>query len=132
MIKVYIKADSRYPIERKRVRKLVQEFLKEMGVESETQIGVVVVGDRKMKELNKKYLKVEGTTDVLSFSQTEIQDGVSEFVEPNSEDGLYLGDVVVSWPQAMKQAIERQITVDEEIDFLVKHGLLHLMGIHHD
>ena len=78
-----------------------------------------------------KYLKVEGTTDVLSFSQTETSEKVSEFIEP-TDNGLYLGEVIVSWPQAMKQALERQITVDEEVDFLVKHGLLHLMGIHHD
>lgn len=130
-IKVHIRADSRYPIDRKRIRKLVRDFLREMGVEGEMQVGVVMGGDRKMKELNKKYLKVEGTTDVLSFSQTETSEKVSEFIEP-TDNGLYLGEVIVSWPQAMKQALERQITVDEEVDFLVKHGLLHLMGIHHD
>jgi probable rRNA maturation factor len=101
-----------------------------MGVGSEMVVGLTVVGDRKMKELNKKYLHKNGTTDVLSFSQTEeVSD--EKFVEPKV-DGLYLGDVVVSWPQAVKQALEQQITVDEEIDFLMKHGLLHLMGVHHD
>ncbi len=131
MIEVYIKADSRYPVDRKRIRKVVIGFLVEMGVASETEIGVMIVGDRKMRELNKKYLNRDETTDVLSFSQTEIKSGVSEFVEPKNA-GLYLGDLVVSWPVAKRQALERQITIDEEIDFLVKHGLLHLMGIHHD
>ena len=94
MIKVHIKADSRYPIDRDGVRKLVRDFLDEMGVDEETQIGVVVIGDRKMKMLNKEYLKVDGTTDVLSFSQTEMKDhsasGISEFIEP-------VGEGFVSW-----------------------------------
>lgn len=131
MINVQVKADGRYPIDRKRIRKVVSDFLtEEMKVSTQIEVGVMVVGDRKMKELNKKYLKRDETTDVLSFSQTEGNVGVS-FVEPKGE-GLYIGDLVVSWPQAKRQALERQTTIDEEIDFLVQHGLLHLMGIHHD
>lgn len=130
MIKVLFKADSKYPVDRKRLRKLVREFLSEQGVAHDVSVGVVVVGDRKMKALNKQYLKRDVTTDVLSFSQMEIRDndpGLSSQIDMD-----YLGDVVVSWPQAVKQAIERDHTVDEEIDFLVTHGLLHLLGIHHD
>lgn len=131
MIKVHIKADSRYPVDRKRVRVVVQKFLEEeMKVNSDMEIGVMVVGNRKMRELNKQYLKRDETTDVLSFSQTEEVKGLG-FVEPKGE-GLYLGDLVVSWPVAKRQALERQTTIDEEIEFLIQHGLLHLMGIHHD
>ncbi len=129
MIKILISADSKYPVDRKRIRQVVEGFLTGEGVISDMSIGVAVVGDRKMKELNKKYLKVEGTTDVLSFSQMD--DDRVGFVEPVEQED-HLGEVVVSWPQAMKQAMERNVTVDEEIDFLVKHGLLHLLGIHHD
>ncbi len=131
MIKVQIKADSKYAVDRKRIRKVVGDFFQKMEVTTDMEVGIMVVGDRKMKELNRKYLKVEGTTDVLSFSQTEVGEEGGRFIEPTS-NGLYLGDVVVSWPQALKQAMERNITVDEEIDFLIQHGLLHLMGIHHD
>lgn len=130
MIKVHIKADSRYPVDRKRIRKTVQDFLAERVADVDMQVGVTVVGDRKMKELNKKYLQAEGTTDVLSFSQTETVDG-REPAAMQDEFG-YLGDVVVSFPQALKQAMERNRIVDEEIDFLVQHGLLHLLGTHHD
>lgn len=131
MIKVQIKADGRYPIDRKRIKKVVTDFLiEEMKVTSQMIVGILVVGDRKMKELNKVYLHRDETTDVLSFSQTEELKGKG-FIEPKGE-GLYLGDLVVSWPQAKRQAFERQTTIDEEIDFLVQHGLLHLMGIHHD
>ncbi len=130
MISVLFKADSKYPIDRKRIRRVVQEFLAEQGVKHDLDVGVIVVGDRKMQELNKKFHHTEGTTDVLSFSQLE--SGDQDPGEPKVMDLDYLGDVVVSWPQAVKQAIERNHTVDEEIDFLVQHGLLHLLGIHHD
>lgn len=128
MIKVLIKADSKYPVDRKRIRELVTQFLKEQGVETDTVVGVVMVGDRKMKELNKKYLNYDETTDVLSFSQNE----VAEDLINEGQDVFDLGEVVVSWPQARRQAMERNILVDEEIDFLIQHGLLHLLGIHHD
>jgi probable rRNA maturation factor len=131
MIKVEIQADSKYPINRKRIRETVQNFLGERGISNDLEVGVIIVGDRKMRELNKKYLKVEGTTDVLSFSQVETTKDDPLLHEPSTELG-YLGDVVVSWPQALKQAIERNKVVDEEVDFLIQHGILHLLGIHHD
>ena len=136
MIKVLISADSKYPVDRKRIRKLVQEFLKEQGVRAGVGVGVAIVGDRKMKVLNEQYMKHEGTTDVLSFPEVgpAFVKGPLEssgFVEP-TEIGDHLGDLVVSWPQAMKQAMERNIMVDDEVDFLIRHGLLHLLGVHHD
>lgn len=129
MIKVLISADSKYPVDRKRIRSLVQSFLKEQGVNTEMSVGVAVVGDRKMKVLNEKFMHHTGTTDVLSFP--ELGEDETRFVEPESLE-THLGDLVVSWPQAMKQAMERNHTVDDEVDFLVQHGLLHLLGIHHD
>lgn len=130
MITVLIKADSKYPVDRKRIRLSVAKFLTSQGVNSDIEVGVIIVGDRKMKELNYKFHKTAGTTDVLSFSQMEREK--SDPGVPKVMDLDYLGDVVVSWPQAVKQAMERNKTVDDEIDFLISHGLLHLLGIHHD
>lgn len=126
MIKVLIQADSRYPVDRKRIRKKAQQILQARGVTSNTEVNVVVVGDRKMKQLNRQYRHLDQTTDVLSFGQKE-----GEVNFPPSQK-LLLGDVVISFPQARKQAAQYNILVDEEIDKLVEHGLLHLLGIHHD
>lgn len=127
MIKVDFKVRSEYQVDRDSLREMIRDFLSEKGIDN-AKVGVVVIGDRKMKELNEKYLDKEGTTDVLSFSLIEDE---GEFVEMDDEM-LDLGEVVVSWPQAMKQALSRQVKIDEEIEFLVQHGLLHLLGIHHD
>jgi len=124
MIKVLIKADSRYPVDRKKVREKVKQVLKDKGLTQDVEVSLSFVGDRKIKALNLKFRNKKETTDVLSFSQNE--------GEPFPEDDiLRLGDVVISYPQARKQAGEYHILVDEEIDKLVEHGLLHLLGIHH-
>ena len=126
MIKVLIKADYRYPVNRKQIRQKVKKILESKGVTANTQVAVMFVGDRKMKQLNSQYRRKQETTDVLSFSFTE---GKVAFP---IEDVLNLGEVVISYPQARKQAGQYNILVDEEIDKLVEHGLLHLLGLHHE
>lgn len=91
----------------------------------------MVIGDRKMMELNEKHMKHLGTTDVLSFPLGNGTGSGAGFVNP--PDGiLRLGDIVVSYPQAVKQAQEHSLLVDDEVCNLVQHGLLHLLGINHE
>jgi probable rRNA maturation factor len=129
-LRLDIQADGRYKFDRKRIRKAVFDLLESQGIAGQIHLSLTVVGDRKMADLRKRYLKKDGTTDVLSFSQTETKDGnEGKLLE---EEYLMLGDVVVSYPQARRQAVERNILLDEEIEFLSLHGVLHLLGIHHD
>jgi len=125
MIKVNIKAESRYPVDRKLVRKVVFGVLGKHSIQT-ALVEIFLVGDRKMTTLNKKHLGVDGTTDVLSFPLSG-----KDFVMP-PKDILRLGDIVISYPQAQRQAMKNNKTMDEEINFLVEHGLLHLLGIHHN
>lgn len=135
MVNILLTSESRYPVNRKGVKQAVIDILKEQKIKSAVEVSVLIVGDRKMAELNKKYLNHEGTTDVLSFplgnglSQTR-NDLIAGFVNPPDEV-LRLGDIVVSYPCAVKQAQEFNLLVDQEISNLVKHGVLHLLGIHH-
>ena len=133
MIKVIIKANSRYPINRRKIRESVRFSLQKQGIETEVEVGIKVVGDRKMKQLNQKFMKKKGVTDVLSFPLIEVNkvnDKDLDFVAPPN-DILYLGDIVICYPQARKQAQNNNILVDEEIERLVQHGLAHLLGKHH-
>jgi probable rRNA maturation factor len=127
VLKMGVVADGRYKFDRSRVRRAVRKLLLEKGVNGRVVLSLAVVGDRKMKELSKIHLGEEKTTDVLSFSQRE-----GEEVGGLNEDILMLGDVVVSYPQAKKQAVEFYRLLDEEMEFLVCHGVLHLLGVHHD
>ena len=77
-----------------------------------------------MTELNRTYRGVDKTTDVLSFSQREGQNG-------DSWDNL-LGDVIISVEQARRQAIEYGHSLAREVGFLTVHGVLHLLGWDHE
>jgi probable rRNA maturation factor len=126
---ILIKSESRFPIKRKRIKDLVSRVLKERGIFSKVELSLFFVGGRRMRSLNRDFRSLNRVASVLSFSQLE-KKGRERFVAPPDEV-LRLGDVVVCYPEAQRLAGEEEILVDEEIDRLVEHGLLHLLGIHH-
>jgi rRNA maturation RNase YbeY len=85
-------------------------------------INISFVKDPQMLELNTKYKNKSYPTDVLSFNINE-----------KMADGkFYLGDVVVNIDQAARQASDYGNDVKHEIAELVEHGVLHLLGVHHE
>lgn len=130
---VYIKSDSRYPVDKDGVRFVVEKILSNRGVVSEMMVSVMVVGKRKMRELNRTYHDEDYATDVLSFPYQDPLSNQDEgrFVVPD-EEGTMLGDIVICYPVAMKQAVEGNKRIDEVVNFLVEHGMLHLLGEHHE
>ena len=132
-VKVEINADSKFPVDRKEIRRRVALVLSEKGAEGKVLVSVAVVGDRKMRQLNRKYRKKDYPTDVLSFPTSDpSQDiGDSGFFQAR-EIGLVLGDIVVSYPQSVMIAVAKNKLLDEVVGDLVEHGMLHLLGFHHD
>lgn len=130
MINVLIKTDSHYTIDRKRIRNVIDILLEQKNVSGNIEVSVSIVGDRLMKQLNQKYRNLDETTDVLSFSLTE---DISQkpFIDPPGGI-LRLGDIVISYPQVIDESADENKMVDDKIDELVEHGLLHLLGVHHD
>lgn len=125
-LELAVKADSRYKFDRKQIRAGVLKILAEHKINQKVVLSLLIVGERKIRELEKTYFKVDKITDVLSFPQND-----GEPV-PGEEKTLTLGDVVVCYPQAKRQALRFNRLLDDEIEFLVCHGVLHLLGIHHD
>lgn len=125
-ISVPIFVESRYKVNRKKIKQIVTDTVVKNGVLGPAEVSVAIVGDRKMKELNKKYRNLDKTTNVLSFSQTEGE----AFVLP--AEILFLGDVIVSYPKVIEEASAENMLVDEKINELVEHGVLHLLGQHHE
>jgi len=121
-----VKADSRYHFNRKKIREGVAKLLAEHGIKQTVELSLMVVGERKIRDLEKQYFGEDKVTDVLSFPQLE---GHSI---PGEENVLVLGDVVVCYPQAKRQALKFNRLIDDEIEFLTCHGVLHLLGVHHD
>ena len=125
-LRVLIYVESRYKVDRKRMKKALAETLTANSVTTPVEISVAVVGDRKMKSLNLKYRNLDKTTNVLSFSQNEGE----KTVVPN--DIARLGDIIISYPQVVRESARDEMLIDEKVDQLLKHSLLHLLGIHHE
>ena len=138
MITVLIHIESRFPADRSKIRDFVQNYLSQK-LTGEVEVGVSIVGDRKMKQLNSQYREIDETTDVLSFSlddpKVSSKNAVQSGFSPDKsapDQVLRLGDVIVSYPQAVLEAADENKLVDEQGEFLIAHGLNHLMGIHHE
>lgn len=129
MVTVLFRTESHYPVDRKKIISSVTEHLSKR-IKSQTEVSISIIGDRMMKRLNTEYRKKEYTTDVLSFPQNDPSVAMAPFVD--APDGvLHLGDILVSFPMAVKEAGEENRLVDDTIVALVLHGLDHLLGIHH-
>ena len=88
----------------------------------EVELSIVIEDDKKLKELNQRFLGIDAVTDVLSFSLNE----------KDPENGrLYLGDVIISFPRALEQSTQAGHTVMDELNLLTVHGVLHLLGYDH-
>lgn len=129
MINVLFQTESHFPVDRKKVTDAVVAALSPK-VNAPTEVSVTIVGDRRMRQLNKQYRQLDNTTDVLSFPQNDPSQQTAPFVEA-PDNILHLGDILVSYPQAVEEAIRENKMVDDQIVFLVLHGLDHLLGIHH-
>ncbi len=90
---------------------------------AETELSILLVDDREMRVLNRRYRGIDRATDVLAFAQRE---GAGR-----TPDGL-LGDVVISVDTAKRQAREAGSSLGTEADRLLIHGLLHLLGYDHE
>jgi len=99
----------------------LQQFLRELSARLELDKGfsLVIVSDRKMKELNRTFAGKDYPTDVLSFS----------FFDESGMGEEYLGDIVIS---AERAALQAEKSLDNELKVLALHGLLHLLGYDHE
>lgn len=93
------------------------------------EVSILLVSDLKMRKINGQWRGKDSSTDVLSFP---LFDGKKLKIPLNSQLPLELGDVVISLPTAKRQAREHQLTLRRELDLLLVHGILHLLGFDHE
>ena len=107
------------------------KVLAAQGVGPDAEMGLVMATQESVQDLNRSYLGKDRPTDVMAFSmlpaEVENEADVPSFVAP--PDGLsHLGEVIISYPQAVIQAGEHNHPVEREITILIIHGILHLLG----
>lgn len=91
----------------------------------EVIIGLYICDDGEIQALNSEYRGVDVPTDVLSFAMTE---GDAMLDLPV----LHLGEIIISVDRMVEQAEQNNNTKLQEFIYLVTHGILHLLGLHHD
>jgi probable rRNA maturation factor len=112
-------------VNRQRIRKLhvvpwikrVEKMLDVIG-KADSSVTVAFVSDKKIRELNRQFRRIDKATDVLSF--------------PNDSGDGEMGDIAISIETAERQAKQSGLTLDGEIAQLLLHGLLHLSGYDHE
>lgn len=136
MVHVLIHTDSRYPVNRKIVRKAIDDTLKKFKIDNDNfEVSVAVVGARKMKVIGDKYLNDGKKHEILSFPFEEIsshRDGAQQGFISAPDGILRLGDIVLCWPEVVSLAASEASMVDDKIYDLIGHGMEHLMGKHHE
>jgi probable rRNA maturation factor len=114
---------TKIKIQRRKIRSTVLKILKIMNCANK-ELSISFVDDNAIKQLNNQYLQRDSSTNVLSFS---LQEG--EYVNINPD---ILGDIVISAETAQRDAAIGDLSLSEEIDFLIIHGVLHLLGFNHE
>jgi probable rRNA maturation factor len=103
------------------LRQAAQATLDQQRVKHHVELTIVITGNAQLRALNRTFRDVDAPTDVLAFATTDQ-------LQP---DTLYLGDVVISYSKAKEQAKAGGNPVEAEVQLLVVHGVLHLLGHDH-
>ena len=117
---IYIESDFSFPEEP--LERAAQAALQHESQSPDVELSVVLTDNARLHELNLNYLGVDSPTDVLSFPASE--------TDPET-GSRYLGDILISVPRAQAQAEAAGHPLESEVQLLVVHGVLHLLGHDH-
>jgi len=114
---------NKVEIDLPRTRQALQTILELLEIEDK-EVSILIVDDEGIRKINRDYLGRDKPTNVISFSMSE-----GEFGDVNPS---ILGDIIISAETARRDAENHSIPYGDEIDFLLIHGLLHLLGYDHE
>ncbi|HUT04888.1 MAG TPA: rRNA maturation RNase YbeY [bacterium] len=100
-------------VSERHARNIVSQVLSMIG-RSGASLNVLFSGDERIRELNKRFREVDAPTDVMAF--------------PSGDDSAFLGDVIISVERAQAQAVKLGHSLEDELEVLLVHGILHLVG----
>jgi probable rRNA maturation factor len=118
-----ILARGRAQLKAKGLKTKARQVCQGKNLKGQVEVSVSLVNDRQMAKLNRRFMGGTGPTDVLAFPLNQ---------ETGPDGVVRLGDVVIDYEQAKRQAQERKLSLQKETETLLEHGLRHLLGLHHD
>jgi probable rRNA maturation factor len=101
------------------MRKKAKTILKDLGYDR-AELSILFTDDREIQSLNRDWLGKDRPTDVISWPQ-----------ETNPPTNGFIGDLAISIDSALRQANERALPLERELERLLIHGILHLLGHDH-
>lgn len=104
------------------VERAAQAALEHESQPLDSELSIILTNDARLHELNLNYLGIDAPTDVLSFPASE--------TDPET-GARYMGDILISVPRAQTQAEAAGHSLEAEVQLLVVHGVLHLLGYDH-
>lgn len=114
--------ESKYDFPVSRIQRAARAALAHQKESLKANLSVVLTDNRRLRKLNRDYLGIDAPTDVLSFPASE----------SDPETGArYLGDILISIPYARNSAKQAGNSLEAEVQLLVVHGVLHLLGHNH-
>ena len=132
-IDVYIEEKFKSYIEESWMSSIAREVLAAEGIAAPAELSLVITDAETIKQLNKAYRGEDEPTDVLAFPMFSQSGTEAEFTFITPPDGVqHLGEVIISYPQAARQAEERRQEITKELALLTVHGVLHLLGYDHE
>ncbi len=123
MIAIQVKRNFSTKVDQPTLTRAAQMTLEFARIGENSDISIVIGNDEMLRKLNLAYRQVNEATDVLAFPSGE--------VDPDTHT-KYLGDVIISLPRAQQQAAAHGHALLEELQLLVVHGMLHLLGYDHE
>jgi probable rRNA maturation factor len=117
-----IHIESEFPFPEDLLERAANAALEHEAQPIDSDLSIILTHDTRLHELNLNYLGVDAPTDVLSFPASE--------TDPES-GARYLGDILISVPRAQAQAEAAGHPLEAEVQLLVVHGILHLLGYDH-
>ena len=122
MIDVIARDPSTSPSLEELARQAAGKALAHEGQPATLDMTIVLSDDTELRALNLQFMGIDAPTDVLSFPADE--------VDPESGE-RYLGDIILSVQRAQEQSSQGNHPVEAEIQLLIVHGMLHLLGYDH-
>ncbi len=115
-----INRQKKHPVRTKAFKRLLGELSARYRL-ADPEVTLAFVGDRAIRTLNRKFMKKDRPTDVLSFP----------LGEKGADGKFYLGDIAIAVPVAFRQSRAKGHGLDRELRLLAIHGFLHLLGYDH-
>jgi probable rRNA maturation factor len=130
-IQIFVEEKFRGVVDGGWVKKIVRQVLKAEGIAPPYEVSLVFADSETVQKLNRDYRGVDEPTDVLAFYMLPQKGADFSFALP--PDGVTrLGEVIISYPQAVAQAREQEHSPERELALLIIHGILHLLGYDHE